>query len=57
LQLVERGAGDDRNLVKKGASWALRSVGHRNLALLAAALATAERLAASTDATEIPRAG
>jgi 3-methyladenine DNA glycosylase AlkD len=52
LQLVERGAGADRNFVKKGVSWALRSIGHRNPELLAAALATAERLAASTDAAE-----
>src|SRR5262245_13952614 len=31
LALVERAASDDRNFVKKGVSWGLRGVGHRNL--------------------------
>ena len=50
--LIERGASDDRNLVKKGVSWALRHLGHRNAALHAAALETATRLSNSKHATE-----
>ena len=50
--LIEAGASDDRNFVKKGVSWALRHIGHRNAALHAAAVKTATRLAASKDATE-----
>jgi 3-methyladenine DNA glycosylase AlkD len=51
LRLIERAASDDRNFVKKGVSWALRSVGHRNHALHTASVATATRLAASADAS------
>ena len=47
LKLIERAAGDDRNFVKKGVSWALRGIGHRNPKLRAAALRTAARLAKS----------
>ena len=36
--LIERAATDERNFVKKGVSWALRAIGHRNLALHAAAV-------------------
>ena len=50
LPLVERAAEDERNFVKKGVSWALRGIGHRNRALHSAAVAVAERLAASTEA-------
>ncbi|MGH8630097.1 MAG: DNA alkylation repair protein [Burkholderiales bacterium] len=50
LPLIEKGARDERNFVKKGVSWALRSVGRRNLALNAAALAVARRLAQSKEA-------
>jgi 3-methyladenine DNA glycosylase AlkD len=50
LRLIERAAADQRNFVKKGVSWALRSVGERNVALHRAALATAGRLADSSDA-------
>ena len=50
LPLVERGAADDRNFVKKGVSWALRSVGRRNTALNGAAVKVARRLAESPDA-------
>lgn len=46
LRLVERAAGDDRNFVKKGVNWALRSIGNRSAALHRAALAVARRLAA-----------
>ena len=52
LPMIEKGAGDARNFVKKGVSWALRGIGHRNAALHAAAVKTAERLAKSGDATE-----
>jgi len=51
LQLIERASTDDRNFVKKGVSWALRSIGHRNLALHTAAVKTATKLAASSDKT------
>lgn len=52
LPLVQRAATDDRNFVKKGVSWALRAIGRRNAALHAAAIATARRLAASSNVTE-----
>jgi 3-methyladenine DNA glycosylase AlkD len=52
LPLVERAASDERNFVKKGVSWALRSVGRRSAKLHAACVALARRLAASTDASE-----
>src|SRR5438094_9681975 len=41
LALVEREAGDERNYVRKGASWALRQIGKRNARLRSAALLTA----------------
>lgn len=44
LPLIERGARDDRNYVKKAVSWALRNIGTRNLVLNAAAIACAERI-------------
>ena len=50
LPLIERGAGDERNFVKKGVSWALRSIGRRNRTLNSAALAVAKRLAESEEA-------
>ena len=50
LPLIERGASDERNFVRKAVSWALRSIGRRNLALNAAALAVARRLSLSTEA-------
>lgn len=49
LPLVERHAGDGRNFVRKAVNWALRQIGKRSVALHPAALALAERLAASTD--------
>ncbi|HEX6850606.1 MAG TPA: DNA alkylation repair protein [Candidatus Polarisedimenticolaceae bacterium] len=52
LRLIERAANDERNFVRKGVSWALRSIGHRNRACHAAAVELSERLAASADATE-----
>ena len=45
--LIEQGANDDRNFVKKGVSWALRGVGKRNPKLKAAAVKLAQRLATS----------
>ena len=48
---IERAADDERNFVKKGVSWALRAIGHRDLALHTAASDLATRLARSDDAT------
>jgi 3-methyladenine DNA glycosylase AlkD len=48
--LIEQGADDNRNFVKKGVSWALRGVARRSPALKSAAIKLAERLAASTEA-------
>lgn len=42
--LIEKGASDDRNFVKKGVSWVLRHIGHRNAALHAAAIRMATEL-------------
>jgi 3-methyladenine DNA glycosylase AlkD len=50
LPLIERGAYDERHFVIKGADWALRRIGARNLALNAAAIAVAQRLSASGEA-------
>lgn len=47
LPLIEQGAPDGRNFVKKAVSWALRSIGKRNLALNDAAIRSAERLSTS----------
>ena len=52
LELIRRSASDERNFVKKGVSWALRSIGHRSKATHAAAIETGQRLAASSDPTE-----
>jgi len=49
LPLMERGARDERNFVKKGVNWALRTVGKRSPTVHAAALRTAKRLAESQD--------
>lgn len=51
LALIERASGDERNFVKKGVSWALRGIGHRNPKLRAAATQLARTLAASPDKT------
>lgn len=51
LQLIEKGATDPRNFVKKGVSWALRAIAMRNAALRKAALELARRLAESEDLT------
>lgn len=52
LPLIEKGASDRRNFVKKGVSWALRHIGHRNKKLHGAAVRTATKLSKSGDATE-----
>ena len=52
LPLIEKGARDERNFVKKGVNWALRAIGRRNLALNAAAVTVARRLAESPQAGE-----
>jgi len=44
LSLIESGAEDDRNFVKKGVSWALRSIGRRSQSLRKAAGTLAARL-------------
>jgi 3-methyladenine DNA glycosylase AlkD len=49
LPLIERGAADDRNFVKKGVSWALRGIGRRSPALNRAVVAIARRLARSDE--------
>lgn len=50
--MIETGASDGRNFVKKGVSWALRHIGHRNPKLHAAAIKTATKLAKSENAIE-----
>jgi 3-methyladenine DNA glycosylase AlkD len=52
LPLIEKGAVDERNFVKKGVSWALRHIGHRSKKLHAAAIKTATRLSKSADRTQ-----
>jgi 3-methyladenine DNA glycosylase AlkD len=51
LKLVEHGATDGRNFVKKAVNMALRATGKRNAALNTAAVAVAGRLASSDDPT------
>ncbi len=51
LALIEREACDERNFVRKGVSWALRSIG-RCEGLHRDAMALSRRLAASDDASE-----
>ncbi|MBB4290019.1 3-methyladenine DNA glycosylase AlkD [Rhizobium leguminosarum] len=51
LPLIEAHAGDPRNFVRKAVNWALRSIGKRNLACHAPALALAKALAESPDKT------
>lgn len=51
LRLIEQGARDERNFVKKAVSWSLRQIGKRSLTLHRPALALARKLAASDDPT------
>jgi 3-methyladenine DNA glycosylase AlkD len=44
LELVERGADDDRNFLRKAVNWALRQIGKRNDRLRQKAVRTAERI-------------
>ena len=44
LPLIESGAGDERNFVKKAVNWALRQIGKRSATLRPAAMATAEAI-------------
>lgn len=50
LPLIEKGADDSRNFVKKSVNWALRSVGKRSAALNRACIELSERLASRTEA-------
>ena len=49
LPLIEQGAHDERNFVKKAVNWALRCIGKRDLPLNRAAVAVAKRLALSEE--------
>ena len=51
LPMIEQGAKDDRNFVKKAVNWALRTIGKRSAELNVGAVAVAERLAAATQAS------
>jgi len=51
LPLIEEGAHDARNFVKKAVNWALRCIGKRDLTLNAAAITVAKRLALSKEAS------
>jgi 3-methyladenine DNA glycosylase AlkD len=51
LPLIEQGAHDERNFVKKAVNWALRCIGKRDPALNLAAIALAKRLALSKEAS------
>jgi len=50
LPLIEAGASDERNFVKKAVSWALRAIGERNLELNEQAGRLARRLASAPEA-------
>lgn len=50
LPLIERGALDGRNFVKKAVSWALRNIGKRNRALNQAAVSRAQQILAAANA-------
>jgi 3-methyladenine DNA glycosylase AlkD len=52
LPVIEAGANDERNFVKKGVSWALRAIGGKRPELRDEVVTLAQRLAASTDAAE-----
>ena len=49
LPLIERGAFDERNFVKKAVNWALRNIGKRSPSLNAKAVACAGRLVAAAN--------
>jgi 3-methyladenine DNA glycosylase AlkD len=49
LRLIERASTDERNFVKKGVNWALRSIGGRNLVLHAKVMTLSRKLADSSE--------
>lgn len=49
LPVIERGAWDERNFVKKAVNWALRNIGKRNRVLNTAAVACARRILAAAN--------
>jgi 3-methyladenine DNA glycosylase AlkD len=49
LPLIQRGAFDKRNFVKKAVNWALRNIGKRDRVLHAAAIARAEKIRAAAN--------
>lgn len=51
LPLIEQGAHDERNFVKKAVNWALRCIGKRDATLNRAAVAVSKRLALSKEAS------
>jgi 3-methyladenine DNA glycosylase AlkD len=51
LTIIEAGATDERNFVRKAVNWALRQIGKRSPGLHKPALALARKLAASDDKT------
>jgi 3-methyladenine DNA glycosylase AlkD len=51
MKLIRKASTDDRNFVKKGVNWALRSVGQRSAVLHAAAISLAQDLAREEAAT------
>lgn len=55
LPWIARSAGDERPIVRKAVSWALRGIGKRSLALHRPALALAERLAAQPTTSWVGR--
>jgi 3-methyladenine DNA glycosylase AlkD len=44
LSLLQKGASDERNFVKKAVNWALQQIGKRNLRLRQAAISTAKQI-------------
>lgn len=54
LPLIERGAWDERNFVRKAVNWALRNVGKRNRALHAAAIACGVEVGSSGAIPRLP---
>lgn len=52
LEMIAGNAGDERNFVKKGVSWALSGIGNRNARLHVKAMKVASMLASSQDRIE-----
>jgi 3-methyladenine DNA glycosylase AlkD len=49
LSIIERGASDERNFVRKAVNWALRNIGKRNRALNTAAVTCAKKILTSAN--------